>query len=1090
MAIQVALEHRTTYRYDQLVQLGPQTVRLRPAPHCRTPILSYSLKVEPDDHFVNWQQDPFGNHLARFVFPEPTRLFDVRVDLVADMTTINPFDFFLEEDAEEWPVPYDKQTAKDLTPYRKKDAGGEAFDAFVTRAKKEARKGRRTTDVLVALNQMVQHEVGYTVRMEPGVQTAEETLERQIGSCRDSGWLLVQVFRHLGLAARFASGYLVQLKSDQESLDGPDGPEADFTDLHAWCEVFVPGAGWIGLDPTSGLFAGEGHIPLACTPSPSSAAPISGTLKTLSGSATNTDFSHVNRVTRFHEDPRVTLPYTPGQWRRIDALGKEVDKRLKRADVRLTMGGEPTFVSVDDRESAEWKTAADGGHKRDLAWDLTQRLAQRWTKGNGLVQHAQGKWYPGEPLPRWQFNLWWRDDKVALWSDPKLLAAPWEDGDATIDDARAVAAAIARGLGIEADDHLVPAFEDRLAEHVEVAKQPYGDPPDESDETLLELDESGDPVGFVLPVRHDHEGWVTTSWEFRRGRLNLIPGDSPIGLRLPLHSLSWTPPPTEPERSTMDERGPLPKRLRRGRKIKPAKVAETADGSLSSVAIELRGGQVRVFLPPLTHLEDALELVQVVEEAVAACNRPVVLEGYPLPGDHRIKMVSVAPDPGVIEVNLQPFATWEEGRRITRELYEEARRARLSTETFDLDGLHTGTGGGNHITLGGSSPKDSPFLRRPSLLRSMLAYWQHHPSLSYLFSARFIGPTSQFPRVDEGRNDRLHHLDIAFAEVDRLDGGPKGGDLRPWQVDRLFRNLLTDLTGNTHRAEFCIDKLFSPDSERGRMGLLELRGFEMPPHEQMAMVQLLLVRALVLRNWKDPYRESPIRWGTMLHDRFLLPHFCEADLRDVCRDLADHDLDVDPAWFGPFLEFRFPRIGTTVIDGVTMELRAGVEPWDVLGEEATGTGTARFVDSSMERLQVKVQGVVPDRHLVTVNGRAVPLHESGEPGVQVAGVRYRAWAPPSGLHPTIGVHAPLTFDVVDRFAGRSLGGATWHVSHPGGRAYEVFPVNAVEAESRRMSRFEPHGHTPGDLDVDELVASLATRQPEHPVTLDLRLPPR
>ncbi len=1079
MAIQVALEHRTTYRYDRPVTLGPQTVRLRPAPHCRTPILAYSLTVDPPDHFINWQQDPFGNHLARLVFPEPTKLFDVRVDLVADMTTINPFDFFLEEDTEHWPVPYDRQLAKDLAPYRKKDPVGPTFEAFLKRARKEATRGRRTIDVLVALNQLVMGDVAYSVRMEPGVQTPDETLDRAIGSCRDSGWLLVQALRHLGLAARFASGYLVQLKADQEALDGPSGPEEDFTDLHAWAEAYLPGAGWVGLDPTSGLFAGEGHIPLACTPSPSSAAPISGVV-----SSADVDFSHVNRVTRFHEDPRVTLPYTPAQWRSIDRLGKAIDKRLVDQDVRLTMGGEPTFVSVDDRESDQWKTDADGEDKRDLAWDLINRLARRWASG-GMIQHAQGKWYPGEPLPRWQFNLAWRDDGVALWSDPKLLADPWSEGDATIEDAHAIAGTIAERLGIDPTAHLVPAHEDRLQHLVDEARQPYGDPPDESERTLIEADTSGEPVGYVLPLRHDDEGWITTTWKFRRDRLNLIPGDSPIGLRLPLHSLSWTEPPVEPERSTMDERGRLAKRLRSNRKVPPAKVAEVADGSLSSVAVELRGGHVRVFLPPLTHMEDALELVQVVEEAAAANECPVVVEGYPLPGDPRITTVSVAPDPGVIEVNIHPTSTWKEIKDVTFSLYEEARRARLSTETFDLDGLHAGTGGGNHVTLGGPTPADSPMLRRPSLLRSMLAYWQHHPSLSYLFSARFIGPTSQFPRVDEGRNDRLHHLDIAFAEVDRL-----GDDLRPWQVDRLFRNLLTDLTGNTHRSEFCIDKLFSPDSERGRLGLLELRGFEMPPHEQMAMVQLLLVRALVLRCWETPYRHSPIRWGTMLHDRFLLPHWCQQDLEDVCADLARHDLPIDPTWFGPFLEFRFPRIGTTSVDGVTLELRAGVEPWDVLGEEATGHGTARFVDSSMERLQVKVTGAVAERHLVTVNGRAVPLHDSGEPGTLIAGVRYRAWHPPSGLHPTIDVHAPLTFDIVDRFSGRSLGGARYHVSHPGGRAYDVFPVNAVEAESRRASRFEARGHTPGDLDVAEIEASLQTIDPEHPMTLDLRLPAR
>ncbi len=1071
LSIHVAIDHRTTYRYDRPVVLGPQVVRLRPAPHCRTPIISWSLTVEPAEHFVNWQQDAFGNHLGRFVFPDPTQVFSVRVDLVADMTTINPFDFFVEEDAEQWGWSYDADLRRDLAPYLVADDTGPLLDAWVDAARGELNDQMRTIDVLVHLNARVNRDIAYTTRMEPGVQTPEVTLGKAIGSCRDSGWLLVQALRQLGLAARFASGYLIQLTADIASLDGPSGPTADFTDLHAWCEVFIPGAGWVGLDPTSGLFAGEGHIPLACTPSPSTAAPITGAMST-GGAEVQVEFQHANEVFRVHEDPRVTKPYSRAQWKAIDALGHKVDEMLVEGDVRLTMGGEPTFVSIDDMEAPQWNTTADGGDKRELAWDLTQRLADRFGTG-ALVQHGQGKWYPGEPLPRWQYGIAWLRDGTPLWRDATTLADPNsvvdETGHATTKQALKLAKGVATALGVD-PGRIVAAHEDALYDLWSEASLPHGDGPevdlDPTDPSLRErghrtdvvarLDAAGEPVGYALPLHHDHDGWHTTRWRFRRGALNLITGDSPMGLRLPLGSLAWE-----------DEK----------------------DVHLGALTVEVRHGLLHVFLPPCEELAEFRQLLDALQDVVAAQRVRVVVEGYAPPGDPDLVQLTVAPDPGVIEVNIHPAASWDELSTTITGLYEDAHRSRLGTEKFDLDGAHTGTGGGNHITIGATHPEDSPVLRRPDLLRSLITFWQHHPSLSYLFSSKFIGPTSQAPRVDEGRDDRLHHLEIAFAEIGRLEGDP-----RPWLVDRLLRNLLTDLTGNTHRSEFCIDKMYSPTGERGRLGLLELRGFEMPPHPEMALAQALLVRALVARFWDEPYTAPLVRWGTLLHDRFLLPRFVEQDLDEVCAHLAAGGIAFERAWLAPFTEFRFPRAGTFTVDApggtpITVELRAGIEPWDVLGEEVTSMGTARFVDSSMERMQVLVTGDVPGRHLLTVNGRPLELHPTSEPGVSVAGVRFRAWAPPSGLHPTIGVHAPLTFDVVDRFNERSLGGARYHVSHPGGRSYETFPVNALEAEARRAARFLPYGHTPGRIDI----STTLTRAPaatDFPVTFDLRLAER
>jgi uncharacterized protein (DUF2126 family)/transglutaminase-like putative cysteine protease len=1072
VSIRLAIEHRTVYRYERRVRLGPHVVRLRPAPHCRTPMLAYSLRVTPDDHYVNWQQDPFGNHLARFVFPKPTRELTVTVSLVADMTAINPFDFFVDEDAREWPFSYETSLAHDLAPCLTLDDGGPLLDAWVAAVPRTATP---VINFLVDLNRRVRDDIDYSVRMEPGVQTPDETLANALGSCRDSAWLLVQILRRLGVAARFASGYLIQLADSA-------GPPADSVDLHAWAEAYIPGAGWVGLDPTSGLLTGEGHIPLACTSLPAAAMPISGTAE-----SAGTTFEYSNLVRRVHEDASVTLPYAAEQWERIDALGRAVDLKLEAGDARLTMGGEPTFVSIEDIEEPEWNTAAVGGRKEELASTLAERLAADFAPG-AMLHHGQGKWYPGEPLPRWQIGVYWRTDGEPLWRDPELLADPTGPGSATDADADAISAAIAGSLGLP-DDVRYRAYEDPVGRLWTEARLPGGEPPkspgpDPADPVLAVADrrawiiadldaERGRPRGWAMPLYRASEDptWSTGRWHLRRGHLFLIPGDSPIGLRLPLDSLTWTPPAGSPALSLF-------------RAVKDLPVSQTAAFAhltepppITALCVELRDGHVHVFLPPMTDFGHAAELIGVVEDAATETGVRVVIEGYPPPADLRGRHFVVAPDPGVIEVNIHPSTSWPELAHRTKTIDEEARRLGLATEKFRLDGTHTGTGGGSHLTLGGPTPADSPLLRRPDLLRSLLTYWQHHPSLSYLFSGRFVGPTSQSPRIDEGRHESLYELEIAFAELERLsDDGPAP----PWQVDRLFRNLLTDLTGNTHRAEFCIDKLFNPGAEHGRLGVIELRGFEMPPHPQMALVQALLVRALIARFWHQPYAAPLVRWGTELHDRFLLPWWVELDIRSVVEDLRRHGYAFEHAWLAPFIEFRFPPLGVVNVDGISLELRAAIEPWNVLGEQAAAT-TSRFVDSSLERLQVRLDGVAPSRYAVTCNGYPVPVQPTDTPGTYVGAVRYRAWQPSSALHPTIGVHAPLVFDIVDLWSSRSIGGCTYHVVHPGGVAYERLPINARDAEARRASRFEPTGPTPGRIEVADI-----RRGGEYPRTLDLR----
>ncbi len=1111
MSIRVALNHRTSYRFDRPVKLWPHEIRLRPAAHARTPILSYSLSVSSGDkatHFLNWQQDPFGNWVARLVFPEPADSLDIEVDLVADMTVINPFDFFIEEYAETYPFEYPDGLRRELAPYLELDESGPLQTQWLADARQAVlRPELRIIDLLVGINQRLQGDVGYIVRLEAGVQTPEQTLELRRGSCRDSAWLLVQVLRQMGLAARFASGYLIQLAADQKALDGPSGTEHDFTDLHAWTEVYIPGAGWIGLDPTSGLLAGEGHIPLACTALPASAAPVIGAT-----GVCETHFDFTMRVTRIHEDPRVTKPYTEAQWRAVLELGHQVDAELAAGDVRLTMGGEPTFVSIDDMDGAEWNFTALSPKKRELAEKLFLRLQQRFAPG-ALLHFGQGKWYPGEPLPRWALGCWWRNDGKPLWQDPKLIALEARKNPPTTADALRYICTLARELGLD-ERFVIPAHEDvahavdqelRWPENFDPLKANLKDADARKRIAGLMARGLGAARGYVLPLKplprpaakknrrgagaDSQTTFRSSPWPLKREHLYLVPGDSPLGLRLPLASLPWVAPEDvelDHGRDPFDIPADLPpssKRRAKGGAPKasydPREIVHTA------LCVEVRGGMLHVFLPPVALLEDFVALIEAIEAAAAALALPLRLEGYTPPADPRLKEFRVTPDPGVIEVNIHPAKTWTELVANIETLYEEARLARLGTEKFMLDGRHGGTGGGNHVTLGAATPGDSPCLRRPDLLMSLIAYWQNHPALSYLFSGMFIGPTSQAPRVDEARHESLYELEIAFQQLaEKLKAGEES--LQPWLVDRLLRNLLIDLSGNTHRAEFCIDKLYSPDSATGRLGLVEFRGFEMPPHARMSLLQMLLLRALVARFWREPYGGPAglTRWGTRLHDQFMLPHYVAQDMRDVVLDLQRAGYAFEFEWFAPFLEFRFPRFGSVVYEGIEIELRQAIEPWHVLGEEVGAGGTARYVDSSVERLQVKVRDMNDTRHVLTCNGRPLPLTATGTRGEYVAGLRYRAWNPPSALHPTIGVHGPLVFDLVDTWSGRSIGGCTYHVVHPGGRNYDTFPVNANEAEARRVARFWNHGHTPGTLHVRR-----EGRNPDYPLTLDLRRAP-
>jgi len=1075
MALKVVISHSTHYKYDRYISLSPHIIRLRPAPHSRTPIEAYSLKIKPDNHFLNWQQDPFGNYLARVVFPEKVKELKIDVEIVADLITINPFDFFVDESAEHFPFKYGKELKKELQPYLEIEEDGKKLKKFM----KGLDLSKKTiNDFLVYLNTEINTYLDYTIRLDPGVQACEVTLGNKLGSCRDYAWLFVQVLRHLGLAARFVSGYLVQLKADVKSLDGPSGPEEDFTDLHAWTEVYIPGAGWIGLDSTSGLFAGEGHIPLACTPHYDSAHAIEGL-----GDKCETEFEYANTVTRIFESPRVTRPYRDDQWEAIYKLGFDVDKELEANDVRLSMGGEPTFVSIDDMEADEWNTKADGPHKRELADKLAHKLLGSFANG-GMLHYAQGKWYPGEPVPRWQTSIIWRKDGKKIWNDPSLFADMNAEYNYTGDDAEAFIRALANTLGLS-DENVIEAYEDPIHYIMKEAELPVDiDPLDCSLEdslerrTLAQVLSHGlnKPAGFVMPLNYGITRWLSSQWAFKRGHLFLIPGNSPIGLRLPMESLTRNPPNELPQHFEPDlfaeapKLGGFVKKVQKRRK-KWEKKMSTPDPSgvfvRTALNVEVRDGKLYIFLPPLKQTEAFLDLVASIEAVAAEQNVKVVLEGYEPAHDLRLDTIKVTPDPGVIEVNIQPATSWKELSDNLLTLYKDAHLSRLGTEKFMLDGKHTGTGGGNHVTIGALKPEDSPLLRRPELLRSLITFWQHHPGLSYLFSGTFIGPTSQAPRVDEGRLENLYELEIAFSQI------PEDGQVPFWLTDRLFRHMLTDITGNTHRSEFCIDKLYSPDSSSGRLGILELRAFDMPPHSQMALLQMLLVRTLVSLFWRKPYKHKLVRWGTQLHDQFLLEHYVKEDIRDIVEFLNNEGYPFEVDWFDPFFEFRFPLYGMATVERFNLELRAAIEPWHVLGEESSSQGTSRYVDSSLERVQVKVSNFVPERYVLTCNSVVVPLHPTGVEGEYVAGVKYKAWQPWSALHPTIGVDAPLVFDVVDKWNQRSIGGMSYHVAHPGGRSYDTYPVNSLEAESRRVNRYTDFNHTQGDV---EFVSSAVVKQ--------------
>jgi uncharacterized protein (DUF2126 family) len=1074
-SMRVRIQHQTRYDYDEPAALGPHLLRLRPAHHARAHLLSYNLTVEPAGAELRWQHDPWGNRVVRLTFPEgfKTTSLVLTVDAAFDIRPVNPFDFFVDERCQRVPFAYPPEIRAELGPYLDAKAPGPLLGRWLAETPFEG----YVTDFLVALNSRVAADVRYIIRDEPGVQSSEETLALRSGSCRDSALLLVDALRALGLAARFVSGYLVQLTDEGNIPDLARGVSTDVVDLHAWAEVYVPGAGWIGLDGTSGLLCNEGHIALACTASPEQASPVEGT------ASLPARFSFSQNVSRLGHEPTPHKPYTDEQWGELLAAGARVDEVIAASGLVLTVGGEPTWTSRENPREPEWITEALGPTKWSQGLRMARELASRFGHG-ALVLHRMGKLYPGESLPRWNLQLLWRQDGVPVWRDGALLAldpAP-PARRASADDARRFGEVLAARLGVE--PRLVPGHEDpwaylhreeNLPLDVDLAAVAVDDP--EERRTLARTLERGvgAVVGYALPLSREEGSWQTDVWTFRRERMYLIFGDSPMGLRLPLERIGGEAGAVVEQDVTLGA-APLPTMQRPGVRPPPRPVEPGKKRPRTALCVEPRGGVLQVFLPPLPSAEGFLELIGEVEATAEELGLPVRLEGYGPPGDPRLQSCLVTPDPGVIEINVPVSRTLGEYVGMLEKVAEAALHAGLSTEKYQIDGREVGSGGGNHITLGGPTTAESPWLRRPDLLGSLLRYVQNHPSLSFLFTGLFVGPTSQAPRVDEARHDGLRELELALSRLP-----PEGADAPPWFVDRLLRNLLTDVAGNTHRTEICIDKLYDPAGLAGRQGLVEFRAFEMPPHERLAVAQVLLLRAITAMFLREPCRRPLIRWGTELHDRFMMPHYLWADFRQILAELAAAGLPLDEAWFQPFLDHRFPVLGTFTVDDITLELRPALEPWPVLGEEAAGATVSRYVDSSLERLQLRVDGMTEGRYQVLVNGLLLPLRPTGRAGERIAGVRFRAWQPPHCLHPHIGLHHPLRFDLVDTWGKRSLGACTYHVWHPDGRAYEDPPLTAFEAGARRAQRFTTEGHLPWP------VRAQATEvDPEHPYTLDLR----
>jgi uncharacterized protein (DUF2126 family)/transglutaminase-like putative cysteine protease len=1025
MTQRIALSHRIESRFSRPVSLSTHWLRLRPAPNTRCRITAYSLNVQNNPHFINWLRDPFENHLGRLDLPEPVSELTIDMEILAELDDINPFDFLTEPDVVRFPFQYPSQLRKELVPYCRIGAVGPRLSDWLENL--ETRQDN-TVKLLGNICAQISNDVPTVLPARPGPVDLEGLMERSQGNAWETAWLLTLSLRRLGLAARFSAGYRIQLA---------DVSARDQVTQHAWSEVFLPGAGWVGLDPASGLFTDAGYLPLASAPEPLRAVPVVGYREACEES-TQESLS-LQRLIAAPDH----WPYQPAQWHDIQALSRHVEDDLRAQKISIAVSRAIGFVSATDEDAPEWKLTAPGPVKQRAAETLMQQLLTRVAPG-GILHTGQGESFVGETAPRWQLACFYRRDHVPVWRNPDLLAKhQTHDQAASGRDGHRFAVALAENLGL-ADAYVVPAYEDSLhdmwqqralADFAPSAEQ-LRDPVLRRELASQLSASQSDAAGYALPLRWDSlaSRWASGTWTFRRQALYLTPGTAPMGYRLPLRSLPVAADAQiepEPERCQFEERPLLAEvygepgaRLTTLKPTEPGVHYADANGNEAKVpstglCVEIRDGRLHVFLPPLTHLEHYLDLVATIEHTATGLDLPVVLEGYAPPYDFRLRRLLLEPDAGTLKVWLPESHGWSQHVDELEAVYDTAADMNLRAERELKDGSRIPPGATAELSLSGTRPATSPFLLRPELLSSLIVYWQQHPSLSYFFAGHAIGTGGNAPRVDEGRKDALYELEIALQRV------PRGNSVYPWTPDRLLRHLLTDAGGNMRRAEIRIDELYAPDRPGLRLGRTQIRSLETPPQPRLAALQTLLVLALLAMFGRQPRTPRLIQWGADLHDRFMLPRMLWEDLMQVIDDLAHAGYPFQSEWLEPFMAWRFPVLAHTQTGDIGLELRVAHEPWPLLAEETTPAGVARFIDTANARLQVRLTGLTPSRYVLFCNGKAVPLQATGTRGEAVAGIRYKAMNPPSTLHPMLPPTKKLVFDLLDTWTSQVTGGCTY-----------------------------------------------------------------
>lgn len=1057
MTTRVALSHHVGYVFDRQIDTATLWLRLRPAPHTAAQLEAYSIKVHVQQPWLTWVRDPFENHLGRLDLPEPFSRISFDVEFIAVLDPVNPFDFFVEPLANDFPFEYPDQLRKELAPYLHQESCGPAFTDWLNELD---RSPRYLVEFLTHMKDHVCENLTMQSAAEAKPIDLDVVIQQGGGSSRDLAWVLTQSLRAIGLAARFTSGYLISLATD-ENGDISEDDTGDNARLHAWSEVFLPGAGWIGLDPSLGIFTAENHVPLASAPDPFRTVPLVGIDQ--------------QRVESYQNEIRLrrlkpispAMPVSETHWRDIAATGRFIDASLNAKQIGLCSSAEVNFVSAVNAGAPEWTNQTLGEDKLRVAYALLNRLRTKWAS-SGAVHLCQGEHIQGEKTARWRLSCCYRGDDRPVWRNSELL----ECGQnafrcATSLDARQLAATLAGNLGLS-KEFVIPAHEDRLhqlSNNPMLSNYlPSGDElrdPLQREHLANQLSATqAAPAGYVLPLRWDScaEAWTSGVWKFRREGLYLLPGDFSLGFRLPLHSLAKHT--TEPddiatEPSPFEEKSLLPevygeisaRQIDLGPAMEETAIADRGRSGLAprtAICVESREGVLHVFLPPIHYVEHYVDLVGAIESAAESLGLPIVLEGYEPPQDRRLKRFVIEPDNGLLRLFLPAASSWQEQSELYETAYAEADEVGLDCEHGGRrDDVRQRPNSYTTLTLGGPTPSASPFLNQPQILRSLIAYWQKHPSLSYFFSGTLIGPSGNAPRPDEGRDDALYELGIALERFPK-DSYP------PWMPDRLLRHLLADASGNMHCAETRVDQLYAPERQSRRQGQIMLRSFDMPSHHRLASLQALLVRALIAHFGRQPYTKPLIAWHSALHDRFMLPQVLWDNLGTILCELGESGFPLQHDWFAPLLEMNFPSLGSVQIGDIMLELRRAHEPWPLLAEEVAGGGMARFIDVANERIQVRVSGMAPDRYLVACNQELVPLHPGAIQGDYVAGVRYKVCQPPSTLHPTVAPITSLVFDLIDTWTGRAIGGCTYHPTPPRSWAVGVTGAPTIPDRSGRQ----------------------------------------